>query len=171
MSCPTGIISSIDFASFGTPTGSCGSFAKSSCNSPKTLILVSEMCINKTSCIIPVSTAFFGDPCPSFPYKYLSVQVSCSPVPNNLTSWDFSLIDPLVEDFFHYTNGTKHHLFNFESIPAWLFVTNTTVPYPKDPKAFDMNYSQGSQLRDPTLKEITDYFVNFVGWYSFGGFL
>jgi hypothetical protein len=78
LACPAGeTISGVDFASYGTPTGGCGSFAASSCNAANANQVVSSACVGKASCMLPVSNASFGDPC-SGTYKWLNAQVRCS---------------------------------------------------------------------------------------------
>lgn len=63
--CPAAMVfSSVDFASFGTPTGTCGSYALGGCNSGTTLGYVQSMCLGLATCnTIYVNTAVFGDPC------------------------------------------------------------------------------------------------------------
>jgi len=89
-----------------------------------------------------------------------------SPTP---TSWDFSLIDPMTLDFFDATKGHATIL-NFSTIPAWLFKTSQTVTYPTDPNQPYWKYTQGTELKDPTLKELGDYYARLVSWYGQGGF-
>jgi len=73
--CIDGTISSIQFASFGTPTGTCGNFkVDSNCNAKNSTSVVSSMCLGKTSCTITANDALFGDPCFGVP-KRLYVQV------------------------------------------------------------------------------------------------
>jgi len=49
-----GVISSLSFASWGYPTGTCGAFtAHPTCHSPHSLSLVSSLCLNKTECAVP----------------------------------------------------------------------------------------------------------------------
>ncbi len=74
-----GTISKVAFASYGTPTGSCGSFkVDPSCNSPNSVSVVEGLCLNKASCSIPVSNGGFnGDPCVNVP-KRLDVEIECS---------------------------------------------------------------------------------------------
>ena len=45
LKCPvsTHVITSINFASFGTPTGTCGSFSHGRCNSPRSLSIVRKV--------------------------------------------------------------------------------------------------------------------------------
>lgn len=71
-------ISSIEFASYGTPRGSCRKFSKGSCHAPNSFSVVSEACRGRNSCSIPVSNAVFGgDPCHRV-VETLSVEIRCS---------------------------------------------------------------------------------------------
>lgn len=97
-------ISSIKFASFGTPVGACGSYHEGSCHAHKSydafervrqlnsftsgfscylflirLIFLSlQSCIGMNSCSVTVAPEIFGgDPCPSV-MKKLSVEAICS---------------------------------------------------------------------------------------------
>jgi len=74
-----GVISTIVFASFGTPTGSCPNLAiSSSCNSPNSMDVVSKTCLGLNSCTLEATNDFFGgDPCLNTP-KNLAVIVNCS---------------------------------------------------------------------------------------------
>lgn len=105
---------------------------------------------------------------PWLPYPKLGV-AELQPAANGRTLWDFSLIDPMTEDFLHATNGHSVIL-NFSTIPAWLFVTPKPVAYPADPNQVDWNYTQGTELRDPSMKELGDYYARLVSWYVNGGF-
>ena len=59
---------------------------------------------------------------------------------------------------------------NFSTIPEWMFKTPKPVPYPSDPNQVDSYYIQGTQLRDPSMKEVADYYRRVVSWYTRGGF-
>jgi len=72
---PGTVVKSIDFASFGTPTGTCGNYQVSSCNAAATT-QVSDLCMGESSCYLPVSYEVYGDPCPGVT-KTLAVQVTC----------------------------------------------------------------------------------------------
>ena len=85
------------------------------------------------------------------------------------TSWDFSLIDPYTEDAFAAV-GDHTMVFNFSTIPEWMFKTPKPVVYPKDPEELFYQYELGSELRDPTFKEVADYYARVVSWYVKGGF-
>ena len=85
------------------------------------------------------------------------------------TYWDFSYIDPLVEDAMGALAGHPVVL-NFTTIPEWMFKTAKPVAYPADPTKIDWGYEQGKELRDPTFREVADYFARVVSWYVKGGF-
>ncbi|KAL8158433.1 beta-galactosidase 9 [Apium graveolens] len=71
-------ISSIEFASYGTPQGKCQYFSEGNCHAPNSLSVVSQACEGRNSCSIKVSNAVFGDPCRGT-VKTLSVEARCSP--------------------------------------------------------------------------------------------
>lgn len=79
LSCPLPAqkITSVQFASYGTPSGSCGSFAKGSCDSATSLSTLNSNCLNKNSCTIAAQNSVFTDPCTGTS-KNLRVQVICS---------------------------------------------------------------------------------------------
>ncbi|MGC9198906.1 MAG: GH39 family glycosyl hydrolase [Acidobacteriaceae bacterium] len=105
---------------------------------------------------------------PWLPYPRLAV-AELKPPTATTTSWDFSLIDPMTKDFLAATDGHPT-VMNFSTIPAWLFKTKQPVTYPKDPDQADWNYTQGTQLVDPSGKQLGDYYARLVSWYTRGGF-
>ena len=105
---------------------------------------------------------------PWLPYPRLGVAELEPPTPEK-TSWDFGLIDPMVKDFLAATDGHPT-VMNFSTMPAWLFKTVKPVTYPDDPIKPVWNYTQGTEERDPTDKEIGDYYARLVSWYVDGGF-
>ncbi|KAK1360624.1 Beta-galactosidase 5 [Heracleum sosnowskyi] len=59
-------ISTIKFASFGTPLGTCGSFRKGACHSPDSHAIIEKMCVGRESCKVTASNSYFqADPCPN----------------------------------------------------------------------------------------------------------
>jgi len=104
---------------------------------------------------------------PWFPYPKLAV-AELEP-PAEKTSWDFSLIDPMTIDFMENTKGHSVIL-NFSTIPQWMFKTDKPVAYPADANQVGWSYAGGTQLRDTTMKELTDYYVRLISWYAKGGF-
>jgi hypothetical protein len=105
---------------------------------------------------------------PWLPYPKLAV-AELDPPSNGKTSWDFSLIDPMMEDFMNATAGHSV-VVNFSTIPQWMFKTDKPVPYPADPDGLTWTYEQGKELRDPSRKELADYYARLVSWYTQGGF-
>jgi hypothetical protein len=106
---------------------------------------------------------------PWLPYPRLAVAELEPPTPSK-TSWDFSLIDPMTRDFLAATEGHATIL-NFSTIPTWLFKTDKPVVYPADPNQVYWDYTKGSELRDPSGKELGDYYARLVSWYVNGGFM
>jgi hypothetical protein len=105
---------------------------------------------------------------PWLPYPRLGV-AELEPPQNGKTSWDFSLIDPMTIDFL---NATRGHpvILNFSTIPQWMYKTDAPVPYPADPNQVTWEYEKGSELRDPSGKEVADYYARLLSWYTRGGF-
>jgi hypothetical protein len=104
---------------------------------------------------------------PWLPYPRLGV-AELEPPTRDRTFWDFSLIDPMMIDF---VNSTQGHpvIVNFSTIPAWLFRTQQPIKYP-DADQVTWDYTQGTELRDPTGKELGAYYARLVSWYVNGGF-
>lgn len=105
---------------------------------------------------------------PWLPYPKLAV-AELEPPKEGQTSWDFSLIDPMMEDFMNATAGHSV-VVNFSTIPEWMFNTEKPVPYPSDPEGLTWTYEQGKELRDPSRKELASYYARLVSWYTQGGF-
>jgi hypothetical protein len=78
MFCATGVINNILFASYGTPSGTCGSWAvNASCNAKNSRAVVEAACLGKASCSIDANTPTFGDPCLDV-VKHLVIEATCS---------------------------------------------------------------------------------------------
>ena len=105
---------------------------------------------------------------PWFPYPHAAV-AELKPPTGDSTFWDFSHVDPIVADFMEATEGHSV-IMNFSTIPVWMFKTKKPVAIPSDPDQVFWGYNQGMELRDTTLKEVTDYFVRLFSWYTQGGF-
>lgn len=75
---PSTRITSLKFASFGTPMGTCGSFTMGDCHDANTTSLVEQVCLNKFRCSIELSEKNFNkDLCPGVT-KSLAVEAVCS---------------------------------------------------------------------------------------------
>eukprot|EP00048_Salpingoeca_helianthica_P004255 m.75178 g.75178 ORF g.75178 m.75178 type:complete len:2506 (-) comp13123_c5_seq3:28-7545(-) len=83
LACPaSSVISSISFASFGTPSGTCGSWRSSAtCHAASTQSTLTTLCVGKQTCSVLASPRTFqlsSTGCAASPW--LKVQYSCSPV-------------------------------------------------------------------------------------------
>ncbi|MBA3899945.1 MAG: HYR domain-containing protein, partial [Bacteroidetes bacterium] len=86
------VITSIDFASYGNPNGSCGNFTQGWCHAANSVSIVSNLALNKNTVTIQALNSLFGDPCGGT-VKRLYVQatysgfgsgsISCSSLGNN----------------------------------------------------------------------------------------
>jgi hypothetical protein len=105
---------------------------------------------------------------PWLPYPRLAVAELSAPEEGK-TSWDFAHIDPVVDDFMKATEGHSV-VVDFSTMPAWMFKTDKTVAFPDDPNQVFWDYTQGTELRDPTMLEAANYFARLLSWYTQGGF-
>ncbi len=105
---------------------------------------------------------------PWHPYPRLSV-AELEPPRREKTFWDFSLLDPVVEDFMAATSGHDVVL-DFSTLPQWVWKTERPVPYPSDPDEIAWRYNQGTELRDPSMRQVVDYQARLASWYTRGGF-
>jgi parallel beta-helix repeat protein len=77
LSCPSGTISKVVFASYGRPRGACGSYAQRSCHSATSRSAVEKACLGKADCTLRADNTTFGDPCVGVD-KRLYVQIECA---------------------------------------------------------------------------------------------
>jgi hypothetical protein len=77
LACPAEqVIDEIVFASYGTASGTCGSFADAACHSASSLAVVEALCLGRNTCTVTASNGTFGDPC-NGTAKRLSVEARC----------------------------------------------------------------------------------------------
>ncbi|MDT0690128.1 hypothetical protein RM549_10055 [Salegentibacter sp. F188] len=73
---PQGMIfTSVDFASYGTPNGTCENFSLGSCHAANSQSIVEGYLLGSNSAVIPATNIIFGDPC-SGTVKRLYVQAT-----------------------------------------------------------------------------------------------
>ncbi|KAL5755424.1 hypothetical protein ACOSP7_023644 [Xanthoceras sorbifolium] len=71
-------ISAVKFASFGTPTGTCGSYSIGDCHDPNSTSVVEKVCLSENECAIELTEENFDKSlCPGTTKK-LVVEVACS---------------------------------------------------------------------------------------------
>lgn len=81
LTAPVGaIFTSIPFASYGTPNGTCGNYTLGGCHASNSTSVVSGLAIGQNNFSIGVNNGIFGDPCP-FTAKRMYIQA----VYNNTT--------------------------------------------------------------------------------------
>ena len=102
------------------------------------------------------------------PYPRIAV-AELEPPHDGKTSWDFSTLDPIVIDFMK-AAGDHSVVMDISTIPQWMWKTDKPVPYPSDPDEITWDYEQGTELRDPSMKEVADYWARVASWYTQGGF-
>ena len=105
---------------------------------------------------------------PWFPYPKMAVAELKRPVKDK-TFWDFTYLDSTMHVFMKATEGHSV-VINFSTTPAWMWKTDSGVTYPEDPYQTCWNYNQGTQLKDTTMEEVSDYFTRLFSWYTKGGF-
>ncbi|KAL0928743.1 hypothetical protein M5K25_000662 [Dendrobium thyrsiflorum] len=79
LACPeNSSISSIRFASYGNPSGACGSYQQGICHHPSSALIIEKVCLNKTQCTVPFLEGDFSkDFCPGIT-KSLAVEAACN---------------------------------------------------------------------------------------------
>ncbi|KAI4336464.1 hypothetical protein L6164_014987 [Bauhinia variegata] len=79
LTCPKNtVISALKFASFGNPSGSCGSYRQGNCHDPNSSLVVEKACLNKNDCVIKLTEENFkNNLCPGKSGK-LAVEAVCS---------------------------------------------------------------------------------------------
>ena len=60
---PNNVITSINFASYGTPNGSCGAFTIGACHAANSVSIVEAVFVGQSSATIGATNGIFGDPC------------------------------------------------------------------------------------------------------------
>lgn len=79
LNCPKNtLISTINFASFGSPTGTCGSYVEGDCHYPNSASVIEKVCLNKNECTIELTEENFGEGLCSNTTKKLAVEAVCS---------------------------------------------------------------------------------------------
>ncbi|KAH7685340.1 Beta-galactosidase protein [Dioscorea alata] len=79
LKCPESTqISSVRFASFGNPSGICGSYIQGSCHYPHSASVVEKACLNKNECVVSLSEAeFFTTELCDGVTKTLAIEAAC----------------------------------------------------------------------------------------------
>eukprot|EP01117_Protostelium_nocturnum_P006082 TRINITY_DN2189_c0_g1_i2.p1 TRINITY_DN2189_c0_g1~~TRINITY_DN2189_c0_g1_i2.p1 ORF type:complete len:483 (+),score=101.56 TRINITY_DN2189_c0_g1_i2:70-1518(+) len=104
---------------------------------------------------------------PWLPYPRLGVAELKEPTETQ-TFWNFTLIDPIVEDFMR-ASGGRDTVINFSTTPNWMW--NGSQPkIPEDPLEPFWGYESGNKLINDDFKKLGEYYGRLVSWYTKGGF-
>lgn len=57
------VFTSVNFASYGSPSGTCGNYLISSCHATNSLVVAEDSIVGRTSATINANNGVFGDPC------------------------------------------------------------------------------------------------------------
>ena len=161
-----GVIEHVDFASYGNPSGNCGNYVSGSCEASNSSAIVATMCVGKSSCIVPTAQGgIFGTPCGASP-SWLAVQLQCSNHSAIITSWNFTLPDQFLQDFWDAAGGDDAiPLPNFSTQPTWLY-SPTDYNWNADPSQ-PWDYSRGSYTAcNNTL--LGEYYGRLYGYFATG---
>ncbi|KAJ8765328.1 hypothetical protein K2173_012025 [Erythroxylum novogranatense] len=71
-------ISTVKFASFGTPAGTCGSFSVGDCHDANSISVVEKVCLNKNECAVELTEDNFRKSSCSGKIRKLAVEVICN---------------------------------------------------------------------------------------------
>ena len=62
VTCPAGrVVTDVEFASYGTPSGSCGAYSVSTCDLGATVSMVERACMGQNACTVSFSPSSFQD--------------------------------------------------------------------------------------------------------------
>lgn len=78
VTCTSGVVSAIVFASYGTPnSNTCPNYQSGTCNAANSTSIATKLCLGQKTCVIYPNTTTFGDPCFGTP-KELALVFQCS---------------------------------------------------------------------------------------------
>ena len=165
-----GVIASIDFASFGQPTGTCTNYAiNNNCHASNSSQVINNLCMGKASCTIPTAPGNnpFGTPCGGS--TWLFVQVTCSNPAVQHTYWDMSLVDAFFTDFWNAVGGNASNAIpNFSTQPTWLYSPND-YSWPENPDTPWYGYDRGTAPAS-NLTLLSDYYGRLYAYFKQGQF-
>ena len=157
-----GIISSVDFAGYGNPTGNCGAYVEGSCSAADALSIVEGLCKGQPSCVVPTAPGgVFGTPCNGA--NWLAVQARCS-VARTQTYWNFTLLDQFLSDFWDAVDGNSSApIINFSTEPSWLYDPND-YSWPANADAPNYGYDRGT-ADNVNHTALGEYYGRLYGYF------
>ena len=88
LTAPAGMVfSSVEFASYGTPTGTGGNYVQGNCHASNSVSIVSNSALGQTVVSLAASNGIFGDPCGGT-HKRLAVSLGLSPIVSRVLMYE-----------------------------------------------------------------------------------
>jgi gliding motility-associated-like protein len=121
----SGVFNEVLFASYGTPTGSCGNYSLGGCNSLTSVSAVSGVLIGRSNVSILADNFTFGDPCVGTSKK-LAVTARYGPaIASATSSLTFSCTDIGVKNVVLYVTDNNG---NVSTVNATITIEDKAVP-------------------------------------------
>lgn len=172
-----GTIAKVTFASFGNPSGHCGSFKVGACDAMGAVDTVEAMCIGKRSCVVPSSADTFpGLSAECLKNAALAIAVQCSNTSYQHTYWNFTLPDAQFLDVWNAIDGhEKPAIPNFSTPPTWLYDADRygyNLPCTLENGCKYPGYEQGPAPASANggVDALGAYYGRILSWYNRGGF-
>ncbi len=167
------IFTSINFASYGTPLGDCGSFSNGLCHATSSMYIAQNACLGRNSCSFGADNGTFGDPCEGT-FKRLYVEA------------EYSDISDINIDYQWSTGDTSAAINVAPQLSGWVYCTVTvgsevfkdsvyitvTTSYPDDAGAISgsdyVTPGQTETYTVPLIANATSYYwlLNGQMWGS-----
>ena len=118
LTAPAGkVFTTVTFASYGTPNGSCGSFTIGGCHASNSQSLVETALLNKNSATISATNGVFGDPCGGTVKRLYIEAVYSFPLPLKLISFSGSVNGSAIILQWQTSNEVNTEAFEVERSP------------------------------------------------------
>jgi len=104
---PMAVINEIQFVAYGTPTGTCGNYVRSTCDAKNVTDYVKSKCLGKNNCTV-LSYPTFGDPCFDVVKKFV-IQATCNGTQGG-TGSPAENVPPFVQAVINAKTGIKKTL-------------------------------------------------------------
>ena len=178
-----GVITSVDFAAYGSSGGFCGNLTYGACYLKNSTAIVEAACLGKRACTVVSSDAWWGASpgCEGGP-NMMAVQVTCSDPTARHVYWDSKASDEIIEDFMAAlgvaADGSEANtsvVINYSTAPTYLYDVpphlRYRTPVPDSLFDTDLDYQQGwcVPLVDASCVEFGRYYGRVLAHLTQGG--
>jgi hypothetical protein len=128
-----GVISIVDFASYGTSSGGCGEMQQGACHAKNSSEIVQRVCVGQKQCSVPATTDLFGDPCKFFESRLKDLFCRERDISNflgNVSRYEIMNFNSMIVSILTLTYGLSLQ-FNSDIIPYVVIInraTNELIP-------------------------------------------